>query len=73
MTSLETDPVWDVPLSILLEAHPDVYGWQPNAMAVVDVLAVQRGLTHRIDWTLVADVLRERDGTPVNVSTAAWR
>ena len=59
--------------TILFEAHPDVYGLQPNAMVVVGVLAAQRGLSDRIDWALVAEVLLERDGTPVDISMPPWR
>jgi L,D-transpeptidase ErfK/SrfK len=59
--------------TILLEAHPDPYRRQSDALGAVRALAHERGLATRIDWNAVALVLRDRDGTPVNIGVDVSR
>jgi L,D-transpeptidase ErfK/SrfK len=65
--------VVEVASRILIEAHPDPYRRQRDALGVVRTVALERGLTARIDWKAVAVVLREREGTPVDVAVRPAR
>lgn len=53
---------------ILLEIHPDPYRRQPDVMAAVYSLSRQLAWTFRIDWDKVRLAVRDRDGTPRDVT-----
>jgi len=54
---------------VLLEAHPDIYRRaRVPALEYVAREAAALGITGRVDWALVARVVRERRGMPVDVS-----
>lgn len=53
---------------IWLEAHPDIYRRTPDALAIVRDRASQEELEGEIDWQAVRAVLRDRQGTPVDVT-----
>ena len=44
------------------EVHPDAYRRAPPPMEVLGVAAARAGLSERIDWGKVADVVRGREG-----------
>jgi L,D-transpeptidase ErfK/SrfK len=57
---------------IMLEAHPDVYRRDaPDALGQLRSVANTRGWQDRIDWSLVQQVLRRRDGRVHPVDRAA--
>ena len=53
---------------VWLEANPDEYRRGPNALQYVRSAAERGGVTDRIDWNAVDDVLRRRLGRAVNVT-----
>lgn len=53
---------------VWLEANPDEYRRGPNALQYVRSAAERGGVTDRIDWSAVDDVLRHRLGRAVNVT-----
>jgi L,D-transpeptidase ErfK/SrfK len=59
--------------AILLEAHPDVYRRQPDAMAFVRGSAAALGVTDDVDWQAVAVALKLRDGVPTAVALPSAR
>ena len=61
---------------VFLEAHRDVYGKAGNAEDAVHRRVEAMAVADRIDWRLVSDVLRRRDGiarrVTADVQTASW-
>jgi L,D-transpeptidase ErfK/SrfK len=60
----------DIGGRVFLEVHPDVYRRQANALAAVQALAADRGLTGRIDWAAAARVVALRHGVARDVTSA---
>ena len=54
---------------VWLEAHPDEYRRAPNAGALVRDAIDREGLREQVDWTLIDEMLRQRRGRAVDVST----
>ena len=55
---------------IFLEVHPDGYRKVPDMLARVKELVQFRDVGDTIDWALVENGLRKRDGIARNVSRA---
>ena len=53
---------------VLLEVHPDGYKRVRDMFARVEALAKARGLADTIDWSLVKEVIRKRDGIAHDVA-----
>jgi L,D-transpeptidase ErfK/SrfK len=51
-----------------VEAHPDVYGRRPRAPQELLTVAETVGVHQSIDWSLVNDVVRRREGLAVDVT-----
>jgi L,D-transpeptidase ErfK/SrfK len=47
---------------IFLEAHPDVYGKQPDAVKQLQEIAANHGIDAEIDWQRASDIMRRQDG-----------
>ena len=56
---------------IFLEVHPDVYGHGPVPLKVVEEFARKNNALDALDWDLVKEVIRQRDGIARNVSSSA--
>ena len=54
--------------AVLLEAHPDIYLRQRDAVGVVRGMTNDLGVTAAVDWNAVSRVLRDRDGVPIDVT-----
>ena len=59
--------------AILLEAHPDVYRRQPDALSEVRGRAFELEIAHEVNWQVVAAVLKSRDGVPADVTLRSSR
>jgi L,D-transpeptidase ErfK/SrfK len=57
--------------SVFLEVHPDVYGKGPNPERFVRAEAERNNLVGMIDWKIVSDVIRKRDGVARDVTLRA--
>lgn len=53
---------------VWLEAHPDPYGREPDAVPRLREFADAHGVNASIDWTAVGAALRRRDGLAENVT-----
>jgi L,D-transpeptidase ErfK/SrfK len=53
---------------LFVEVQPDPYRRGPDAQRYLQALADQAGLTSRIDWDRVRDVVRRREGLAVDVT-----
>lgn len=60
---------------VYLEAHPDVYKKGEDPIGVVQQLAAEAGVTDKVDWELVKQVLAKRQGIArrVNSTTVVSR
>lgn len=55
---------------VWIEAHPDEYRRTSDAAGVVRAVIAREGLVSRTNWDLVEEVLRQRRGRAVDVTTA---
>jgi len=55
---------------VWLEAHPDAYRRMPDAMRMLRGAVAAAALDGRVDWPKVGDVLRQRRGHAVDVTSA---
>jgi L,D-transpeptidase ErfK/SrfK len=55
---------------VWIEAHPDVYRLAADAVSVVRAAVESEGLASRIDWVRVDEVLHQRRGRAVDVTSA---
>ena len=55
---------------IWIEAHPDEYRRTTDAAGLVRTLVARTGLGRHVNWALIDDVLRQRHGRAVAVTTA---
>jgi L,D-transpeptidase ErfK/SrfK len=53
---------------IFAEVHPDIYGRAPDPLRHLQALADQADLAREIDWSLVVDAIRLREGVAVDVT-----
>jgi len=56
---------------IFAEVHPDPYKQGPDPLPYLQTIARSAALTDAIDWTIVADVVRQREGIAVDVTRPA--
>src|SRR5262249_29621790 len=57
--------------SLFIEVHPDVYGLRPDPMRTVRACVEQMHMLDAVDWALVADVIRKKDGIARDVTAYA--
>jgi L,D-transpeptidase ErfK/SrfK len=51
-----------------VEVHPDAYGRRPDALLTLEAAADYLGVRDRLDWHRVQDVVRLREGLPIDVT-----
>jgi L,D-transpeptidase ErfK/SrfK len=54
--------------AIFVEAHPDAYGREPGSLEKIREDLIRQGLADRVDWSLVQEVIRLREGIARQVS-----
>jgi L,D-transpeptidase ErfK/SrfK len=56
--------------AVFLEVHPDVYGRGPDPARTIRSFAESNGILDALNWDLITDVIRKRDGIARDVSSS---
>jgi len=59
--------------SVFLEVHPDAYGLKPDAARTVREFAETMHLLDTVEWSLIDDVIRRKDGIARDVTRVVAR
>jgi L,D-transpeptidase ErfK/SrfK len=57
--------------SVFVEVHPDSYGLRPDAMRMLREFAAEMQLLDAVDWSLIDEAVRKKDGIARDVTRAA--